>query len=225
MFQLSRGRSRRQICVRVTIGGRAHGVPRATCAKKRTRSPSGRASILKKGLASHDFPSLKEFLLDLVDNSAAGLASRDRNVPRPVASDLKGEAVPHEFTEFYQLTSAGRTVGSHLDLRPLAGDDAARLSLDRRRARTLSGADVLPSLQHRVGRTVEPVAFVNRDAADCLSDAVLDDADAQRLQFAVELTGDPPFPQQLRRRGRIIREKLCEDGLRRPLRRGHRQRE
>src|SRR6202007_395342 len=53
----------RQICVRVTVGGRAHGVPLATCAKKRTRSPSGRASILKKGLASHDFPSLKESCL------------------------------------------------------------------------------------------------------------------------------------------------------------------
>src|SRR6516225_6953385 len=41
----------------------AQGVPEATCAKKRTRSPSGRASILKKGLASQDFPSLKESCL------------------------------------------------------------------------------------------------------------------------------------------------------------------
>jgi len=44
----------------------------------------------------------------------------------------------------------------------------------------------------------------------------------QRLQLAVELTGDQPLPQQLRRRGRIVREKLCEDWLRDldPLRRG-----
>src|SRR5271166_1173453 len=39
------------------------GAPAATCAKKRTRSPSGRASILKKGLALHDFPPLKESCL------------------------------------------------------------------------------------------------------------------------------------------------------------------
>jgi hypothetical protein len=38
--------------VRVTIGGWAQGASEATCAKKRTRSPSGRASILKKGLPS-----------------------------------------------------------------------------------------------------------------------------------------------------------------------------
>src|SRR6266478_6466586 len=63
VVQLSRGRSRRQICVRVTIGGWAQGAPAATCAKKRTRSPSGRASILKKGLALHDFPPLKESCL------------------------------------------------------------------------------------------------------------------------------------------------------------------
>jgi len=50
MVQLSRGRSRRQICARVTIGDGAQGVPEATCAKKRTRSPSGRASILKKAV-------------------------------------------------------------------------------------------------------------------------------------------------------------------------------
>jgi len=42
---------------------RVQGVPAATCAKKRTRSPSRRASILKKGLALHDFPSLKESCL------------------------------------------------------------------------------------------------------------------------------------------------------------------
>jgi hypothetical protein len=49
--------------VRVTIGGWAQGAPEAACAKKRTRSPSGRASILKKGLASHDFRPLKESCL------------------------------------------------------------------------------------------------------------------------------------------------------------------
>jgi hypothetical protein len=49
--------------VRITIGGQAHDGPEATCAKKRTCSPTGRASILKKGLVSHDFPSLKESCL------------------------------------------------------------------------------------------------------------------------------------------------------------------
>jgi hypothetical protein len=69
------------------MGGWAQGVPAATCAKKRTRSPSGRASILKKGLAAlHDLPSLKKILLDLVDDGAATLAPRGRNVLRPVAS-------------------------------------------------------------------------------------------------------------------------------------------
>src|SRR6516225_11900680 len=63
VVQVSRGSSRRQICARVTFGDGAHGVPEATCAKKRTCSPSGRASILKKGLASHDFQSLKESCL------------------------------------------------------------------------------------------------------------------------------------------------------------------
>src|SRR3981189_2319599 len=61
--QISRGSSRRQIFVRITIGGQAHGEPEATCAKKLTCSPTGRASILKKGLVSHDFPSLKESCL------------------------------------------------------------------------------------------------------------------------------------------------------------------
>jgi hypothetical protein len=36
-----------------------------------------------------------------------------------------------------------------------------------------------------------------RDAADRLAGAVLDDAAAQRLQLAVELTRDQPLPQQL----------------------------
>jgi len=54
---------------------------------------------------------------------------------------------------------------------------------------------------------------------------VLDDADAQRLQPAVELTGDPPLPQQLRRLTRIVGEEFGEDRLRRRLRRRHRRRE
>jgi len=45
------------------MGGWAHGAPPATCAKKRTSSPSGRASILRKGLALHEFPPLKESCL------------------------------------------------------------------------------------------------------------------------------------------------------------------
>jgi hypothetical protein len=44
----------------MTIDGWAQGALATTCAKKRTRSPSGRASILKKGLASHDCPPLQE---------------------------------------------------------------------------------------------------------------------------------------------------------------------
>jgi hypothetical protein len=63
VVQVSCGKSRRQNFVRVTVGGWAQGAPAATCAKKRTRSPNGRASILKKGLASRDFPSLKESCL------------------------------------------------------------------------------------------------------------------------------------------------------------------
>jgi len=52
----------------------------------------------------------------------------------------------------------------------------------------------LHRLQHRLVRTVEPVALLHRDAADRLSDAVFYDTDAQRLQLAVELTGDQPLP-------------------------------
>src|SRR6516165_12759771 len=94
---------------------------------------------------------------------AAGLADYGRNVLRPVASDLEREAIPHEFTEFHQLASAGRAVGSHLDLRSLAGHDAARLGLHRRRARALAVADVVPRLQHRLVRAVEPVALLHRE--------------------------------------------------------------
>ena len=83
-----------------------------------------------------------------------------------------------ELTEFHQLASAGRAVGSHLDLRPLAWHDAARLSLHRRRARALAVADVVPSLQHPLARAVKPVALLHRDATDRLAGAILDDADA-----------------------------------------------
>jgi len=178
---------------------------------------------LEEGAGVARLPVLKGILLDLVDDGAAELASHDRNVMRPVATDLEAEAVPHEFTEFHQLASAGRAVGSHLDLRPLAGHDAARLGLHRRGARALAVADVVPSLQHRLVCAGEPVALLHRDAADCLADAVLDDADAQRLQLAVELTGYQPLAQQLRRPGWIVHEELCEDRLWRPLRRCRRR--
>ena len=158
-----------------------------------------------------------------MDDGAAELPSPDRNVLRPVTSDLEGEAVPHGLTEFHKLAGAGRAIGSHLDLRPLAGDDAARRGLHRCRPRALAVADVVPGLQHRFVRAVEPIALLHRDAADRLADAVFDDADAQRLQLAVELTGNPPLPQQLGRLGRVVREELGEDWLRRPLRH-HRRR-
>ena len=99
--RLSRGRSCRQICARITIGGWAHGVPAATCAKKLTRSPSGRASILKKGLALYDLPSFKE------DEREARLEPAPE---RPAASRQQSSrrSGTHELTEFLQLASAGR---------------------------------------------------------------------------------------------------------------------
>src|SRR5207248_8504762 len=99
-------------------------------------------------------PALKGILLDLVDDGAAELASRRRNIPRPVTGDLEGEAVPHGLAEFHQLACAGCAVGSHLHLHPLAGHDAARLSLNRRGARALAVADIAPRLQHRLARAV-----------------------------------------------------------------------
>src|SRR5437762_12665317 len=63
VVQISRGSSRRQILVRIIIGGQAHADPEATCAKKLTCSPTGRASILKTGLVSHDLSPLKESCL------------------------------------------------------------------------------------------------------------------------------------------------------------------
>src|SRR5262245_15065068 len=118
-----------------------------------------------------------------MDDGAAELASRDRNIVRPVASNLEGEAVPYEFTEFHQLTSAGCAVGSHLDLRPLARHEATRLGLHSRRARAVAVADVVPSLQHRLVRASEPVALLDGYSPNRLTDGVLDDADAQRLQL------------------------------------------
>src|SRR5437763_16221167 len=69
----------------------------------------------------------------------------------------------------------------------------------------------------------KPIALLHGHAAHGLADGVLDDADAQRLQLAVELTRDPPLPQQLRRRGRGVRYELCEDWLGCPLRRRRRR--
>src|SRR5205807_1005568 len=105
---------------------------------------------LEEGAGIARLPALEGILLDLVDDGAAGLASRRRNVLRPVASDLEGEAVPHGLAEFHQLAGAGRAVGSHLDLRSLAGHDTARLGLHLRRARALAVADIAPGLQHRL---------------------------------------------------------------------------
>src|SRR6516165_12279396 len=65
---------------------------------------------LEEGAGVARFPILERILLDLVDDGAAELASHDRNVVRPVARDLEGEAVPHEFTKFHQLASTGRAV-------------------------------------------------------------------------------------------------------------------
>jgi hypothetical protein len=84
-----------------------------------------------------------------------------------------------------------------LDLRPLAGHDAARLGRHRSRARALTAADKASCLQHRLVRAGKPVTLLHRDAADRLANTVLDNADAQRLQLAVELTGDQPLAQQL----------------------------
>src|SRR5215472_3449989 len=76
---------------------------------------------LEEGVGVAGRPVLEGILLDLVDDGAAGLSSRSRNVLRPIASDLKGEAVPHGLTEFYKVAGTGRAIGSDLDLRPFAG--------------------------------------------------------------------------------------------------------
>jgi hypothetical protein len=79
-------------------------------------------------------------------------------------------------------------------------------------------------LQHRLA-DVEPVTLLYRDAADSLATGVVNNADVERLALAVELTGDPPLPQQLRRGGRIVGEELGEDWLRRRRRRCRRRSE
>ena len=170
------------------------GEPRkATCAKKRTCSPTGRASILKNGLVSHEVPSLKESCLIwwmTVRQSwrpAMGRSCANRQ-------QSEGEAVPHGFTESHQLAGAGRAVGSHLDLRPLAGRDPTRLRCHRHCARAFALADVVPGLQRRLVRASDPVALLHGNAADRLAYGILDNADPQRLQLAVELTRDPPLP-------------------------------
>src|SRR5204862_1186001 len=136
----------------------------------------------EEGAGVTRLPAPEGILLDLVDDRAAKLASRRRNILRPVTGDLEREAVPHGLAEFHQLAGAGRAVGSHLDLRPLAGHDAARLGIHHRGARALAVADIASSLQHRLACAVEPVTFLHRDAADGLADGVLNDADTQRLQ-------------------------------------------
>src|SRR6516165_943522 len=103
-----------------------------------------------------------------MDDGAAGLAPRRRNILRPVAGDFEGETVPDGLAEFHQRAGDCRAVGPHLDLRPLARDDAARLGLQLRRARSLAIADIAPGLQHRPAH-VEPVALLHRDAADSLA--------------------------------------------------------
>src|SRR5262249_55102970 len=162
---------------------------------------------LEEGTGVTRLSAHEGILLDLVDDRAAGLASRRRNVLRPVTGDLEGEAVPHGLAKFHQLARASGAGGSHLDLRPLAGHQPpppARLGGASGSAGSLAVAYIAPGLQHRVACALEPVCLLYRDAADGLADGVLDDADTQRLQLAVELTGDPPFLQQLRRRSRII---------------------
>ena len=105
-------------------------------------------------------------LLDLVDDGAAGLAPGDGQVARPVARDLEGEAVPDGLAELRDLACAGLAVGLDLDLRALAGRDAVGLRLHLRRARAVGVADIALRRFHRVGRTIERVALLDRDAAD-----------------------------------------------------------
>src|SRR5204863_8038411 len=75
---------------------------------------------LEEGAGVARLPAHEGILLDLMDDGAAGLASRRRNVLRPVTGDLEGKAVPHRLAKVHQLAGAGRAVGPHLDLRPFA---------------------------------------------------------------------------------------------------------
>src|SRR5215469_4196186 len=102
--QLSRGRSRRQIWAhhhRRLGAGCASGHLReeAHALAKRPRLD------LEEGAGVARLPALEGILLDLVDDGAAGLASRCWNVLRPVAGDFEGEAVPHGLAEFHQLAA------------------------------------------------------------------------------------------------------------------------
>src|SRR3954471_19627273 len=119
---------------------------------------------LEQGAGVARLPNFKRILLDLVDHSPAGLPSCNRNVPWPVAGDLEGKTVPDGFTELHQLTSAGRAVGSYLDLRPLAGHDTPRLGRHRSRARALIAADVASCLQHRLVRPGKSAAPLHRNS-------------------------------------------------------------
>src|SRR5262249_2022485 len=114
---------------------------------------------LEEGAGVARPPYLEGILLDLVNDSPTGLPSRNRQALRPVAGDLERKTVPGGFTEFPQLPSAGRAVGSYLDLRPLAGHDAARLGRRRSRPRAFTAADVASCLQHRLARAGKPVAL------------------------------------------------------------------
>src|SRR5204862_4518988 len=192
VVQISRGSSRRQILVRITIGGQAHGEPEATCAKKLTCSPTGRASILKKGLVSHDFPSLKE--------SCLIWWMTVRQSWRPATGTSCGQS-PAILKEKRYHTSSPNFTSSPA---PVARSDLTWIS-----ARSLGTRP--PGSK--------PIALLHGHAAHGLADGVLDDADAQRLQLAVELTSDPPPPQQLRRRGPRVREELGQDVLGCTLRR------
>jgi len=69
---------------------------------------------LEEGAGVARLPVLKGILLDLVDDGAAELASHDRNVMRPIASDLEGEALPHALPNF---TSSPLTPGAAHSLR------------------------------------------------------------------------------------------------------------
>src|SRR5438477_11150818 len=142
VVQISRGSSRRQIFVRITIGGQAHADPEATCAKKLTCSPTGRASILKKGLVSHDVSPLKESCLIWWMTVRQSWRPATGTSCGQSLAILKEKRYHTSSPNFTSSPAPGRAVGSHLNLRPLAGHDAARLRLHRRRARALAVAAV-----------------------------------------------------------------------------------
>src|SRR4029077_14870172 len=83
-----------------------HRRPVARCAgghlREETHALAERPRLdLEEGAGVARLPVLEGILLDLVDDRAAGLASRYRKVARPVTSDLEGEAVPYELAEFH----------------------------------------------------------------------------------------------------------------------------